>query len=45
MERMRKVRAHIAENDSVERFHQKLGVDVFLGEAKFKSKDSIEVND
>ena len=39
MERMRKIRAEISENDSVERFHKFLGVDTFLGEAKFKGKN------
>jgi len=33
MERVRKVRAHIAENDSAERFSKSLGVDVYLGHA------------
>lgn len=44
MERMRKIRAEISENDSVERFHKFLGVDVYLGQAKFKSKTEVEVN-
>jgi pyruvate/2-oxoglutarate dehydrogenase complex dihydrolipoamide dehydrogenase (E3) component len=35
MERMRKIRAEISENDSVERFHKFLGIDTFLGDAKF----------
>jgi pyruvate/2-oxoglutarate dehydrogenase complex dihydrolipoamide dehydrogenase (E3) component len=39
MERMRKIRAEISENDSVERFHKFLGVDTFLGEAKFVGKN------
>ena len=37
MERMRKIRAEISENDSVERFQQFLGVDIFLGDARFIS--------
>ena len=37
MERMRKIRAHIAENDSANRFSKALGVDVYLGNAKFTS--------
>ena len=44
MERVRKIRAEISENDSVERFHKFLGVDTFLGEAKFVGKNQVEVN-
>lgn len=44
MSRMRKIRAQIAENDSVHRFSKNLGCDVFLGSAKFVSKNEIEVN-
>src|SRR5712675_835904 len=36
MERMRKLRADLSPNDSAQRF-TKLGVDVFLGEARFAS--------
>ena len=39
MERMRKIRAEISENDSVERFHKYLGADTYLGEAKFISRN------
>lgn len=35
MERMRKIRSEISDMDSVERFHKYLGVDTFLGDAKF----------
>ena len=42
MTRMRRLRSHISENDSVQRF-QKLGIDVFLGEASFVSDRSIAV--
>ncbi len=42
MERMRRLRAQISPNDSVVRF-QKLGVDVFLGQAKFTGPDAVEV--
>ncbi len=42
MARMRKLRARISRNDSAHRF-QKLGVDVFLGEARFVGTDSVEV--
>jgi pyruvate/2-oxoglutarate dehydrogenase complex dihydrolipoamide dehydrogenase (E3) component len=44
MERMRKLRAGISENDSAERF-QKLGVDVFLGEARFLDAERIQAGD
>lgn len=42
MERMRRLRAQIAPHDSAERFRS-LGIDVFIGEAKFTGLDSIEV--
>jgi pyruvate/2-oxoglutarate dehydrogenase complex dihydrolipoamide dehydrogenase (E3) component len=42
MERMRKLRADLSPHDSAERF-AKLGVDVFLGEAKFAGPDTIQV--
>lgn len=44
MERLRRIRADISENDSAERFTKKLGVDVFLGFAKFTSDRTVEVN-
>jgi pyruvate/2-oxoglutarate dehydrogenase complex dihydrolipoamide dehydrogenase (E3) component len=44
MRRMRAVRAGIAPNDSAERFRDQLGVDVFLGDARFVSGDAIEVD-
>ena len=44
MERMRRIRAEISENDSVERFHKFLGVDTFLGSAKFVGKNQVEIN-
>ncbi|BAU10622.1 tRNA uridine 5-carboxymethylaminomethyl modification enzyme GidA, putative [Leptolyngbya sp. NIES-3755] len=44
MERMRRVRAEISENDSAERF-QKLGIDVFLGEGRFLDRERIAVGD
>ena len=43
MERMRRLRAEISVHDSVERFSNELGVDVFLGSARFSGRDSIEV--
>lgn len=42
MERMRMLRAHISPHDSAARFRD-LGVDVFLGEAKFAGLDAVEV--
>ncbi len=42
MERMRRLRSGISKHDSVSRF-QELGVDVFLGEARFSGRSSIEV--
>ena len=42
MERMRRIRAEISPVDSAKRFRE-LGVDVFLGEARFSSADTIEV--
>jgi pyruvate/2-oxoglutarate dehydrogenase complex dihydrolipoamide dehydrogenase (E3) component len=42
MERMRRLRAGISHHDSAARF-TKLGVDVFLGDARFVSQDTVEV--
>ncbi|MGZ8463564.1 MAG: mercuric reductase, partial [Candidatus Deferrimicrobiaceae bacterium] len=44
MERMRRIRADISSHDSVHRFSETLGVDVFLGEGKFAGPDAIEVD-
>jgi mercury(II) reductase len=43
MERMRRLRAGISHVDSAERFRE-LGVDVFLGNAKFVDRETIEVD-
>jgi pyruvate/2-oxoglutarate dehydrogenase complex dihydrolipoamide dehydrogenase (E3) component len=43
MRRMRSVRALISHHDSVERFSG-LGVDVFLGDARFVGPDAVEVD-
>jgi len=43
MERMREIRAGIAPHDSVRRFGEELGIDVYLGEGKFIDKDTVEV--
>ena len=42
MARMRRLRARISPNDSAQRF-QKLGVDVFFGQASFIDSETIEV--
>ncbi|MTJ53906.1 mercuric reductase [Anabaena sp. UHCC 0253] len=42
MGRMRRIRASISHQDSVERF-KNLGVDVFLGDGKFTSNNTVEV--
>jgi len=42
MERMRSLRAQISLNDSAERYRSS-GIDVFLGEGKFKDRRSLEV--
>ncbi len=44
MERMRKVRSDISENDSAQRF-KNLGIDVFFGEAQFIDRYTIRVAD
>jgi pyruvate/2-oxoglutarate dehydrogenase complex dihydrolipoamide dehydrogenase (E3) component len=45
MERMRELRARISALDSATRFQHELGVDVFLGEARFGGGDIVEVGD
>lgn len=42
MERMRRLRAQISRHDSARRFRE-LGVDVFLGEARFSGPDTVAV--
>jgi pyruvate/2-oxoglutarate dehydrogenase complex dihydrolipoamide dehydrogenase (E3) component len=42
MERMRRTRANISPNDSLQRFRS-LGVDVFLGQGRFTGPDTVEV--
>jgi pyruvate/2-oxoglutarate dehydrogenase complex dihydrolipoamide dehydrogenase (E3) component len=44
MERMRKIRASISDNDSAARFSKQLNVDVYLGHAKFFDQTHITVN-
>jgi len=43
MERMRKIRSHVSDHDSVKRFTD-LGVDVFLGNAHFSGPDTVAVD-
>ncbi len=43
MERMRRLRAGISHNDSVQRFRS-LGVDVYIGEGRFIGADAVEVD-
>ncbi|MEM7145162.1 MAG: mercuric reductase [Verrucomicrobiota bacterium] len=43
MERVRKLRADISQNDSAKRFSN-LGVDVFLGDARFTGRSTVEVD-
>jgi pyruvate/2-oxoglutarate dehydrogenase complex dihydrolipoamide dehydrogenase (E3) component len=43
MERMRRLRAGISPHDSAERFRG-LGIDVFLGDARFTASDTVEVD-
>ncbi|MBW2726880.1 MAG: FAD-dependent oxidoreductase, partial [Deltaproteobacteria bacterium] len=43
MERLRKIRSRISENDSAHRFQHVLGVDVFIGDGRFVDRSRIEV--
>lgn len=43
MERMRQIRQGISANDSVARFRDELGVDVYLGQACFTGPNEVEV--
>ncbi len=44
MERMRRLRARISYRDSAQRLQGELGVDVFLGQARFTGPDRLEVD-
>jgi pyruvate/2-oxoglutarate dehydrogenase complex dihydrolipoamide dehydrogenase (E3) component len=44
MERMRRLRAQLSAKDSARRFRDELGVDVFIGEARFSGVDTVEVD-
>ena len=43
MKRMRRLRADISRHDSAVRFRDELGVDVYIGEGRFVSRDCLEV--
>ncbi len=43
MERLREIRSRISKHDSATRFRNELGVDVFIGEGRFKDSQHIEV--
>jgi pyruvate/2-oxoglutarate dehydrogenase complex dihydrolipoamide dehydrogenase (E3) component len=44
MERMRRIRADISPVDGAPRFRDELGVDVYLGSARFVADDAVEVD-
>jgi len=44
MERVRRIRAQISREDSAQRYRDELGVDVFLGNARFSGPDAVEVD-
>jgi pyruvate/2-oxoglutarate dehydrogenase complex dihydrolipoamide dehydrogenase (E3) component len=44
MERVRRLRSDISHHDSAERYSTELGVEVFIGHAKFTSEKTVEVN-
>jgi pyruvate/2-oxoglutarate dehydrogenase complex dihydrolipoamide dehydrogenase (E3) component len=44
MDRMRRIRAEISEEDSAKRYRDELGVDVFIGSGRFVASDCIEVD-
>ncbi len=44
MDRMRRIRAQISEEDSAKRYRDELGVDVYLGSGRFVGPDSVEVD-
>jgi pyruvate/2-oxoglutarate dehydrogenase complex dihydrolipoamide dehydrogenase (E3) component len=44
MERMRRVRAQISHEDAARRYRDELGVEVFLGDARFSGSDTVEVD-
>jgi len=45
MERMRRIRSELSHHDSVQRFQDTLGVDVFLGSGAFTGDDRLQVGE
>lgn len=43
MRRMRKIRARISQEDSVERYSSEFGIDIYLGDARFVADGRVEV--
>ena len=43
MERLRRVRSEISDNDSAKRIAEEYGVDIFLGDAHFSSTNTVEI--
>ena len=44
MERMRRIRAQISREDSVERYSVEFGIDIFLGDAELCARDALRVD-
>lgn len=44
MKRMKQIRADISDNDSAQRFSKNMGVDLYLGHAKFTGDHNVEIN-
>ncbi len=44
MERMRRVRAQISDEDAAKRYSEELGVDVYLGNGRFTSSSTVDVD-
>ena len=44
MERMREIRARISHEDSARRYQEEFGVEIFLGNARFSARDSLDVD-
>ncbi|MFW6214936.1 MAG: mercuric reductase, partial [Alkalispirochaetaceae bacterium] len=44
MERMRRIRAEISHHDSAARYRDEFGVDVYIGEGRFSSPQTVEVD-
>ena len=44
MERLREIRARISHEDSAARYTEEFGIDVYLGEARFTGRDTVDVD-